>query len=78
MLQATTELLDDAVVRDGLTDHGAQAEMVGVSRTSSQRAALNVSNQNRNVPFLTKLEMAPFCVFRLFVLVHFFCPCGFF
>jgi hypothetical protein len=24
-----------------------------------------VSNQNRNVPFLTKLEMAPFCVLRL-------------
>ena len=29
---AAAQLLDDAVVRDGLTDHGAQAEMVGVSR----------------------------------------------
>jgi len=32
VLQATTEFFSDAVVRDGLTDHGAQAEMVWVTR----------------------------------------------
>jgi len=31
VLQAT-EFLSDAIVRDGLPDHGAQAAMVGVSR----------------------------------------------
>ena len=34
---APAELLDDAVVRDGLSDHGAQAEMVGMRGRGSQR-----------------------------------------
>jgi hypothetical protein len=29
-----------------------------------------MSNQNRNVPFLTKLEMAPFCVFHQIDIVN--------
>jgi hypothetical protein len=49
----------------------------GHSYFALTRTGPNMSNQNRNVPFLTKLEMAPFCVLRL-LSPCFFCFRGFF
>jgi len=51
--------------------------ILGWDRTQVNEAELFLSNQNRNVPFLTKLEMAPFCLLRL-LSPCFFCFRGFF
>src|SRR5215470_1839018 len=63
-------------MRDGLADErlGLRHLASMLCRTEMQvnEATTRLSNQNRSVPLLTKIEMAPFCVLRLFVLVHFF------